>query len=160
NDSLDILEEIKVLHKHYPDLELKHTLKWATLNGAKALGMEDELGSLEVGKRPGLVLLKNLQDFRLPEDVTVERLVYGPFWVGAYIIHRSFITFAWMKHWNITVRGQVQGVYFRATTKAVADQLGVKGFVINQSDGSVYIEAEGDDFALDSLLEFCYEGPD
>lgn len=65
-----------------------------------------------------------------------------------------------MKHWNITVRGQVQGVYFRATTKAVADQLGVKGFVINQSDGSVYIEAEGDDFALDSLLEFCHEGPD
>lgn len=75
NDSLDILEEIKVLHKRYPDLELKHTLKWATLNGAKALGMEDELGSLEVGKRPGLVLLKNLQDFRLSEDVTVQRLV-------------------------------------------------------------------------------------
>lgn len=65
-----------------------------------------------------------------------------------------------MKHWNITVRGQVQGVYYRATTKAVADQLGVKGFVLNQADGSVYIEAEGDDFALDSLLEFCEEGPD
>lgn len=65
-----------------------------------------------------------------------------------------------MKHWNITVKGKVQGVYFRATTKAVANQLGVKGFVINQSDGSVYIEAEGDDFALESLLDFCQEGPD
>lgn len=65
-----------------------------------------------------------------------------------------------MKHWNITVRGKVQGVYYRATTKAVADQLGVKGFVINQSDGSVYIEAEGRDFELESLLEFCHEGPD
>ena len=65
-----------------------------------------------------------------------------------------------MKHWNITVRGKVQGVYFRLTTKAVADQLGVKGFVRNQDDGSVYIEAEGDDFALDSFLEFCQEGPD
>src|SRR5690606_30480795 len=75
NDSLDILEEIKVLHKHYPDLELKHTLNRATLIGAKASGMKDELGSLEVGKRPGLVLLKNLQDFRLSEDVTVQRLV-------------------------------------------------------------------------------------
>lgn len=58
------------------------------------------------------------------------------------------------------MRGTVQGVYFRATTKAVADQLGVKGVVLNQSDGSLYIEAEGDAFALESLLEFCHEGPD
>lgn len=65
-----------------------------------------------------------------------------------------------MKHWNIVVRGTVQGVYYRATTKAVADQLGIKGFVLNQPDGSVYIEAEGDDFALESLIEFCEEGPD
>ncbi len=65
-----------------------------------------------------------------------------------------------MKHWNITVKGKVQGVYFRLTTKAVADQLGVKGFVRNQEDGSVYIEAEGDDFALSSLVDFCKEGPD
>lgn len=65
-----------------------------------------------------------------------------------------------MKHVNITVKGKVQGVYFRATTKAVSDQLGVKGFVINSQDGSVYIEAEGDDFAIDSLVEFCQEGPD
>lgn len=46
------------------------------------------------------------------------------------------------------------------TAKAVADQVGVKGFVVNQKDGSVYIEAEGDDFALDSLLDFCQEGPE
>ena len=65
-----------------------------------------------------------------------------------------------MKHINIKVTGKVQGVYFRATTKAVADQLGIKGFVLNQKDGSVYIEAEGNNFALDSLLEFCNEGPD
>lgn len=65
-----------------------------------------------------------------------------------------------MKHLNITVTGKVQGVYYRATCKAVADQLGVKGFVMNQSDGSVYIEAEGDYYALAGLLEFCQEGPD
>ena len=65
-----------------------------------------------------------------------------------------------MKHLNISVRGKVQGVFFRLTTKAVADQVGVKGFVMNQKDGSVYIEGEGDDFALDSLLEFCQEGPE
>lgn len=65
-----------------------------------------------------------------------------------------------MKHWDITVKGKVQGVYFRITTKAVADQLGVKGFVVNKPDGSVYMEAEGDLFALESLLDFCGEGPD
>jgi acylphosphatase len=65
-----------------------------------------------------------------------------------------------MKHINIKVKGKVQGVYFRATTKAVADQLGAKGFVVNLKDGSVYIEAEGDSFALDALVEFCHEGPD
>lgn len=65
-----------------------------------------------------------------------------------------------MKHINITVRGKVQGVFFRASTKAVADQLGVKGFVRNEKDGSVYIEAEGDGFLLDSFLEWCNEGPE
>jgi len=65
-----------------------------------------------------------------------------------------------MKHWNILVSGKVQGVYYRVSTKAVADQLGVKGFVVNQPDGKVYIEAEGDSFALDSLVEFCKEGTD
>ncbi|MGO1243487.1 MAG: acylphosphatase [Sphingobacterium sp.] len=65
-----------------------------------------------------------------------------------------------MKHYVITVTGKVQGVYFRDTCKAVADQLGVKGFVRNNTDGSVYIEAEGDDFALGSFLEFCHEGTD
>lgn len=65
-----------------------------------------------------------------------------------------------MKHWNITVRGKVQGVFYRLTTKAVADQLGVKGFTLNNADGSVYIEAEGDDFELESLLEYCHKGSD
>lgn len=66
-----------------------------------------------------------------------------------------------MEHWKITVTGRVQGVYFRASTKAVADHLGVKGIVQNQADGhSVFIEAEGDLFALESLLEFCQEGPE
>lgn len=65
-----------------------------------------------------------------------------------------------IKHLQITVRGAVQGVFFRASTKAVADQIRVRGFVMNQPDGSVYIEAEGDRFALDQFLEWCHEGPD
>ncbi len=65
-----------------------------------------------------------------------------------------------MQHINITIRGKVQGVFFRHGTKAVADQLGVKGFVRNEEDGSVYIEAEGDDWILENFLDWCNEGPD
>ena len=65
-----------------------------------------------------------------------------------------------MKHLNIHVHGKVQGVFFRATMKAVADQLSVKGFAKNEKDGSVYMEAEGDDFSLETFLEFCSKGSD
>ena len=64
------------------------------------------------------------------------------------------------KHLDITISGIVQGVSFRLTTKAVADQLGVKGIAQNRSDGTVAIEAEGDTFALDAFLEWCHEGPE
>ncbi|HVS94427.1 MAG TPA: acylphosphatase [Mucilaginibacter sp.] len=64
-----------------------------------------------------------------------------------------------MKHLNITVRGHVQGVFFRASTKAVADQLGVKGIARNEPDGSVFIEAEADQMTLDLFLDWCKEGP-
>ena len=45
-----------------------------------------------------------------------------------------------MKHINIKVTGKVQGVFFRAGAKAVADQLGVKGWVKNLNDGSVKLK--------------------
>lgn len=65
-----------------------------------------------------------------------------------------------MKHLDIRVIGRVQGVFYRDTSKAVADQLGVKGMVRNEPDGTVSIEAEGDDFALELFLEFCHKGSD
>lgn len=65
-----------------------------------------------------------------------------------------------MKHINITVRGKVQGVFFRASTKAVANQLGVKGLVKNQKDGTVYIEAEASEMFLDMFVEWCEKGPE
>jgi len=64
-----------------------------------------------------------------------------------------------MKHLNITVRGKVQGVWFRATTREQADNIGVRGFVKNQADGSVYLEAEGDEDQLNTLLAWLGEGP-
>lgn len=65
-----------------------------------------------------------------------------------------------MKHINIKVTGKVQGVFYRASTKAVADQMGIKGFVKNEKDGSVYIEAEAESFILDAFIDWCKEGPD
>ncbi|HZY39081.1 MAG TPA: acylphosphatase [Mucilaginibacter sp.] len=64
------------------------------------------------------------------------------------------------KHLDITVKGKVQGVFYRASTKAVADQLGVKGTVSNAPGGHVFIEAEGDDISLEMFLEWCREGPE
>lgn len=58
----------------------------------------------------------------------------------------------------ITVHGKVQGVYFRKYTQAKATELGVNGFVMNQADGTVYIEAEGTHEALNQFLEWCHIG--
>lgn len=65
-----------------------------------------------------------------------------------------------MKHLDLIVSGKVQGVSYRASTKAVADQLGIRGYVINRPDGTVYIEAEGEPFTLDIFLDWCKEGPE
>ena len=63
-------------------------------------------------------------------------------------------------HYNITVTGKVQGVYFRASTKQMADLLGLKGFVRNEPNGDVYIEAEGDDNMLTKFIQWCHHGPE
>lgn len=62
-------------------------------------------------------------------------------------------------HYKIKVSGRVQGVYYRASTKAVADQLRISGWIKNLADGSVYIEAEGETFFMGQFLEWCEEGP-
>lgn len=65
-----------------------------------------------------------------------------------------------LRHIKIKITGKVQGVSFRAITKVIADQMGVRGMIRNEKDGSVYIEAEGDDTLLDVFTEWCNEGPD
>ena len=65
-----------------------------------------------------------------------------------------------MIHLDIIVKGKVQGVFYRASTKAVADQLGVKGYVKNESNGDVAIAAEGDNLSLEMFLDWCKEGPE
>ena len=64
-----------------------------------------------------------------------------------------------MKHVKIRVHGKVQGVYFRASTMDTALELGITGFVRNEPDGSVYIEAEGSPEAVEGLIIWCNTGP-
>jgi acylphosphatase len=64
-----------------------------------------------------------------------------------------------MKRIAIQVKGKVQGVFYRASTVTKAQQLGVMGFVRNEPDGSVYIEAEGDEEKLNELVAWCKVGP-
>lgn len=55
NPGLSILEEMKAIATRYPEIPFSLLLEWATLNGARALGFQQQLGSLEPGKRPGVI---------------------------------------------------------------------------------------------------------
>ncbi|MEP6746447.1 MAG: amidohydrolase family protein [Bacteroidota bacterium] len=59
NWQLSIAKEIQTIHQRFPALNLETILQWATINGAKALQWNNELGSFEKGKKPGITLLAN-----------------------------------------------------------------------------------------------------
>lgn len=63
-----------------------------------------------------------------------------------------------MKHVSITVTGKVQGVFFRAFTQKEAQRLQLSGFVRNEKNGDVYIEAEGTESALNTFITWCKKG--
>ncbi len=63
-------------------------------------------------------------------------------------------------HYNITVKGHVQGVGFRYSARIMAKYYGILGFIRNNPDGSVYIEAEGDEIPLRQFINWCRKGPD
>jgi aminodeoxyfutalosine deaminase len=68
NHQLSVLAELQTIHQHFPHLEKRELLQWATLNGAKALELDDVIGSFETGKKPGVLVID--------EQLTkVERLV-------------------------------------------------------------------------------------
>lgn len=64
-----------------------------------------------------------------------------------------------MKHLNIKIYGLVQGVFFRTSAKEEADSLELTGFAKNMPDGSVYIEAEGEENNLNKFLKWCNTDP-
>jgi len=60
---------------------------------------------------------------------------------------------------KIRIRGKVHGVGFRFSCMEAAYKYGVKGFVKNKSDGSVYVEAEGNEEGLSQFIKWCHKGP-
>jgi acylphosphatase len=63
------------------------------------------------------------------------------------------------KHYKIRVHGKVQEVYYRASAVDKEHLYSVAGFTRNEVDGTVYIEAEGDEEALIKFVEWCRIGP-
>ena len=68
NHQLSVLAELQTIHRHFPQIAVKELLQWATLNGARALELDDVIGSFETGKKPGVLIVK--------EDLSkIERLL-------------------------------------------------------------------------------------
>jgi cytosine/adenosine deaminase-related metal-dependent hydrolase len=74
NHRLSVWEELKTIARHFPQVPLPVLLQWATLNGARALQQDATLGSLCVGKKPGVVLIENV-DFSTMQLTADSRLV-------------------------------------------------------------------------------------
>lgn len=63
NDDLDMVKEMYCLHANFPEVPMAEIITWATLNGARFLAKEDVMGSLETGKRPGIVRINNVDEY-------------------------------------------------------------------------------------------------
>lgn len=75
NHQLSILSELKTIRKNFPSIPLEEMLQWATLNGAKSLQLEQQFGSFEKGKKPGLILINQIENNQISEQSTVQRLI-------------------------------------------------------------------------------------
>lgn len=60
---------------------------------------------------------------------------------------------------RVVIHGQVQGVFFRDSTRRLAQQHGVCGWVRNRPDGAVEAVFEGDPNPVEQLIRFMHEGP-
>ena len=75
NWQLCVLEEMKTIARFQSYVPFEILIKWATLNGAEALGFDQQLGSLDIGKKPGLNLLDLEDNFQLTSKTTVKRII-------------------------------------------------------------------------------------
>ncbi|WP_183564554.1 amidohydrolase family protein [Mucilaginibacter sp. SP1R1] len=75
NGSLCILSEMRTIQKKFPAVSTAQLIKWGTLNGAEFLGIDEEKGTLEPGKTPGLNLITGLDGLNITPESKVRRLV-------------------------------------------------------------------------------------
>jgi cytosine/adenosine deaminase-related metal-dependent hydrolase len=77
NKNLSIISELRIIQEHFHGISLMELIKWATINGAVAMGEESSFGSIEPGKKPGLVLIENadLKNLKLLPATSSKRLI-------------------------------------------------------------------------------------
>ena len=63
------------------------------------------------------------------------------------------------KNYKLHITGRVQGVFYRKSTQETAVELGLKGWVRNEADGTVKVEVEGSEDQLKEFVDWCKEGP-
>jgi imidazolonepropionase-like amidohydrolase len=66
---------MRTIQKKFPSISTATLIEWGTLNGAKFLGIDEEKGSIEPGKSPGLNLITDLNGLKITPDTKVKRLV-------------------------------------------------------------------------------------
>ena len=75
NWSLNILDELKTIQQHHPQIPIAEMLGWATINGAEALQMDKHLGSFEKGKQPGVVLITGVNAVNDLKNASSQRIL-------------------------------------------------------------------------------------
>ena len=77
NSELSILQEMLTIQQNFPDISLEELLDWSTVNGAKALNINDTFGSFEKGKNPGVNLISGIdfKTMKLTPNSKVKRLI-------------------------------------------------------------------------------------
>lgn len=75
NWSLNLIDEWKTIQAAYPDVDIPQLVQWSTLNGAQYLGMDKQLGSIEVGKRPGINLIEGLEDSKITANTRITKII-------------------------------------------------------------------------------------
>ena len=72
NHQLSVLAELETLNKYFPEIGWETLLRWGTSNGANALQMQEVIGTIEAGKKPGVLQLTGLDE---PGKAGVQRII-------------------------------------------------------------------------------------
>jgi cytosine/adenosine deaminase-related metal-dependent hydrolase len=77
NHQLSILDELLTIQTHYPEVSMEKLIQWATINGARALKIDQQFGSIETGKQPGLNLLSGIDfaNLKFKRNASVKRIL-------------------------------------------------------------------------------------